>query len=289
MTVATLLMFAAFSTQINAEDTHRGRVTGLEVASNGNVSLDLSSGEDTELNCSNTDYPFTFTLSNLVSEKWFEMLMMARSTNKLMSVSYLPSSSGQCQLTALSIKSSGNEETPGGEDPTEGLSETASGNIAFVGLNGLNKSSFTASGHYLNDEPASAFDGYMLQEALHDDATTRINRGIWLVKRSTDSTDKTNPVWLQVDFGRMVDIAGMRIHINEQSLELGRSPRNVMILTSDDGENFTERDAYTLNYTAVQEGYFSSVYQARYVRVEIKDNYGDTNFIEIDEFEILQD
>lgn len=155
------------------------------------------------------------------------------------------------------------------------------GNIALIGTNDLTIESYSASGTYYLDIPASAFDGYIYPTMLINDASSqRVYRGVWISPRNVN-TDQ----WLQVDFGKLVNISGFRIAIYHG--HQGRLPKDIIIQTSNDGVTFVDQEFLTLDNVADQVINLSSEVQAQYFRLFMKNNYGDKH-IEIDEFEIFQ-
>lgn len=265
-------------------------VNKMQVDNAGNVRFSmLLREEDHEILCDEQGYQFSFVLNNTVMDKWYDTLILARSANSLLNIHYDQLSGNNCDLTAITLPQLYDRATAPGEDPTGGvLKETGNyGNVALTGTNGLNSSSFEASQFYGQDSPQAAFDGYIYSEKSNADAEDKIGRGIWLVKKEfTDG--RLDIPWIQVDFGKQVEIIGTRLFVNKKSLELGRSPRNVTILTSEDGEEFTKLNSFVLSANEVSSTAFAAPVEARYFRMTVESNHGDAGFIEIDEWEFYQ-
>lgn len=257
----------------------------VTLSADGTVQVKVKAAENLEpIICSQSAYDFEFYLESIVSQKWYDALVVANGANGIIDFHY---DDATCMLSALSLtrlsSTDGSSETPKGE-----LDETGNyGNVALIGSNGLTQSSYSASGFYGQDSHVAAFDGYVYSDKINADADDKISRGIWMAAMKDSSGALAEP-WLQVDFGKKVSIAGIRLHINSKSLGLGRSPKSIVLMTSDDGEDFVQYDTYTLPYQALVDGKFTDTLKTRFLRLKVLSNYGDANFVEIDEWEIYQ-
>ncbi|WP_340677941.1 discoidin domain-containing protein [Paraglaciecola sp.] len=257
----------------------------VTLAADGTVHVKVKVAENLDpIICGQSDYDFEFYLESITSQKWYDALVVANNANGIIDFHYDDAS---CMLSALSLtrasSTDGSGETPEGE-----LQETGNyGNVALVGTNGLTQSSYSASAIYGQDSPAAAFDGYVYTDKINADADYKISRGIWMAKMK-DSAGASAEPWIQVDFGKKVTMAGIRLHINAKSLTLGRSPKSIILMTSDDGNEFVQYDTYTLPYQALVDGKFTTTLKTRFLRLKVQSNYGDANFVEIDEWEIYQ-
>lgn len=266
-------------------------VNKLNIDTAGNVRFSvLLREEDDEILCDTSGYHFGFTMNNSVMEKWYDTLMLARSSSSLLNFHYEPTNASHCNLLSITLPKLYERGTGPGEEPDKGsLQETGNyGNVALNGTNGLSNSSFSASDFYGQDAPRAAFDGHTFSEKINADAEDKVGRGIWLVQKSYQNGQLIKP-WLQVDFGKEVAIIGTRLFINSKSLDLGRSPRNVTIETSSDGVEFVELERFVLTASEVTSTAFSGTAKARYFRIVLESNYGDDAFFEIDEWEFYQE
>ena len=159
--------------------------------------------------------------------------------------------------------------------------------MALIGTNGLTAASYSSSAFYTQDTHVAAFDGYVYADKVNAETGDKISRGIWMAKMRESDGSLAEP-WIQVDFGKKVSIAGIRLHINTKSLALGRSAKSIILMTSDDGNEFVQYDTYTLPYQALVDGKFTTTLKTRFLRLKVMSNYGDANFVEIDEWEIYQ-
>ncbi|ALS96978.1 hypothetical protein AT746_00905 [Lacimicrobium alkaliphilum] len=272
-----------------AEDSvqeYAGKVTDLMITKTGNVLVGVNQDDDNVLACQEGDWPLIFQSDSGVGQNWLDFLMLARNTNQKIRIGYLPAHSSRCAVeyvAATAADGYGDGSDPiGGED--DKLIETGIyGNIALIDSNGLTQASFTASSYYRDDVPAAAFDGHTWSDKVNEDAGQKINRGLWLLRR-----EENKDAWIQVDFGQKANISGMRIILNEKASQLGRGPRDVVVQVSNDGENFADHESFRLSNIADQTGSFNSAIEARYLRLQILNNFGDANYIEIDELELYQ-
>ena len=286
----TLSLVASFSAQSEPLE-YESIVNKMQLDAQGNVRFSvLLREEDDEILCDDNGYHFGFVLDNNVMDKWYDTLILARSANNLLNFHYQQLSGSDCELSAIVLPQLYERGTDPGGDPTTGLLlETGNyGNVALIDTNGLSTSSFSASKFYGQDAPQAAFDGYIYSEKSNADAGDKIGRGIWLVKKEYTNGVFNTP-WIQIDFGKEVPILGTRIFVNEKSVELGRNPRNVTILTSNDGEEFTTLEKFVLPAAEITSTAFSVTATARYFRMSIETNNGDATFVEIDEWEFYQE
>jgi len=284
-TLALLTPFAGPAAEDPVQE-YAGKVTDLMITKTGNVLVGVNQDDDNMLVCQEGDWPLIFQSGSDVGQNWLDFMMLARNTNQKIRIGYLPDHSNRCEVeyvAATAADGYGDGSDPiGGED--DKLIETGVyGNIALIDSNGLTPASFTASGYYRDDVPAAAFDGHTWSGKVNEDAGQQINRGLWLLRREQDTA-----AWIQVDFGQKANISGMRIILNEKASQLGRGPRDVVVQVSNDGENFADHESFRLSNIADQTGSFNSAVEARYLRLQILNNFGDANYIEIDELELYQ-
>ena len=285
-----LAAFASFYTLAEPKE-YKSIVNQMQIDAQGKVRLSvLLKEENDEILCSDNGYHFGFELNNATMEKWYDSLILARSSNSFLNFHYEEYSNNNCELTAITFPKLYDRGTDPGEDPTTGLlKETGNyGNVALIGTNGLSSDSFSSNEFYGQDAPQAAFDGYIYSEKANADADEKIARGIWLLEKEFVNGVFQKP-WIQIDFGKEVSILGTRIFINKKSMELGRNPRNVTVQTSNDGEEFTTHEKFVLPSQEVTSTPFSVTAKARYFRLLIESNNGDAKFIEIDEWEFYQE
>lgn len=275
-------------TSMAEQVTYQSIANVLKLSDNGKVAIKLLIREDEgEITCSTGEYDFEFDLSSIVGQKWYDTLILSRTANSLIDFQYDDSSCTLSAITLPKLYRAGNDV--GNETPDGKLAETGEhGNVALIKSNGLTDASYQSSSFYGQDSHVGAFDGYLYKEKINEDADTKLGRGIWMTKR-IDSDNKVVTPWIQVDFGKEVTLSGMRTMINKKSMALGRSPRNIVLLTSEDGKDFTQFESYRLGLREVVDTSFSSAVTSRFIRMQIDSNYGDNNFIEIDEWELSQD
>ena len=286
------LAMLATALQVSAEPIdYESIVNTMRINAQGKVQFSvLLREEDDEILCDDEGYHFNFLLDNNVMDKWYDTLVLARSANSLLNFQYDHLGGSDCELQAITMPLLYQRgETPGEEPGGEKLRTTGNyGNVALVGTNGLSADSYSSNTFYGQDAPEAAFDGYVYTEKTNQDAADKVGRGIWLVKKEYQDGRLVSP-WLQIDFGKEVSLIGTRIFVNKKSLELGRSPRNVTILTSTDGQEFTKYESFVLSLKEVSSTPFSAPLKSRYFRLFIESNYGDDTFIEVDEWELYQE
>jgi hypothetical protein len=284
----SVLLLSLLSCVTFAEQaSYQSLANELRVNSNGDVDVKvLMIDEEDEIACRNDEYDFRFSIEPIVGQRWYDTLLLSRSANSLVDFVY---DTDDCQLAAISLPelydngSSIGRETPEGE-----LKETGeNGNVALIGTNGLSAESYSSSSFYGQDASTAAFDGFVFNIKENQDANEKIGRGLWLANNIDAGGNELTP-WLQIDFGKLVTLAGMRMFINDKSLELGRSPRLIILYTSVDGEEFEEITELQLSLEgSVGSDFFKSI-TARFFRFEVVNNYGDKNYVEIDELELYQ-
>jgi hypothetical protein len=266
-----------------------GKVSNIYTGKTNTIKVGIIREEGNDLACEleeNYQWPLTFERGNSYSEEWFELLNLVRRTQETIRIGYVPSTTSSCEIEYLALMKGdgdGSSVDPAGD----GLSRSGQyGNIALIYTNNLTETSYSASDHRGEDRAAAAFDGYIWEEQIADDLGSPMNRNIWLVEKDADS--ENIEYWLQVAFDREIDISGFRILVNDKSVELGRSPREITVLTSIDGEEFTEQGAYNLSKSVDQRANMPVKITAKYFRIRVDRNYGD-NYIEIDELEVYAD
>lgn len=245
------------------------------------VSL-LKIDNDDELNC--TDSGILFNLEQQYSKVWLDSIVLSRQSQQLLEFTYEESS---CQLTSLKLLPIfvNGDGSSIGSGP---LKETGlNGNVALIGSNGITNESITGGDYYNTDEPAAAFDGYIYTQQVNDESEAKIERGIWLVRDWNDPDQPSKP-WVQVDFGIVAELSGVGLFLNPQSLGLGRLPRYMSVYTSENGEDFELAYETTLSNQEANTLQFPSSIQGRFFKLEFNYNFGDNNYIEVDEIEFYQ-
>lgn len=155
-------------------------------------------------------------------------------------------------------------------------------NIALLHYNGLTMTSYSASNTYGLDDPAGAFDGYTKSDGqINSDALEKIKRGHWV----SGAPNGTNQ-WLQVDFGKNIEISSFRIFCREGYLT--RCPKNVTLQRSNDGVTFMDVQSFQFERTLEQSFSLTHKVSARTFRLFIHDTYGDDT-VQIEEWEIFAD
>ncbi|MEW6990683.1 hypothetical protein AADZ91_08320 [Colwelliaceae bacterium 6441] len=273
---------------------YKGKISDILLGKSDVVKVGIVEEDENDVAClSAEDQPwkFTFERGHSYSKEWFDMLNLVRRTSETIRIGYVENEHSECAIEYLALlKGDNNDGYDGGDQINDSLERTGKyGNIALIYRNGLTEASYTASNYYGSDEPVSAFDGYIFNEQIEDAVGDLINRGIWLVKKSTkeeeDEAGAETEYWLQIEFNAPVNISGFRVVINQKSVELGRSPRHVSILTSFDGIEFEEQGQYTLSKSIDQRANLPEKTEAKIFRIKVNSNFGDS-FIEIDELEV---
>lgn len=259
----------------------------LKINANGDVDVKLLLiNEEGEIECKQDEYDFRFSIEPIVGQRWYDTLLLSRNANSLVEFVY---NTDDCQLSSISLPELYENDTPiRGEIPEGELVETGdNGNVALIGTNGLSAESYSASSFFGHDFPSAAFDGFVLSSKENQDANEKIGRGIWLANNKDADGDLLTP-WLQVDFGQLVTLSGMRLFINDKSVELGRGPSTIILYVSTDGGEYEEITEYQLPLAGSYSSDFPEPITARFFRFEVYNNYGDNNFVEIDELELFQ-
>ncbi|MCC2615001.1 discoidin domain-containing protein [Aestuariibacter halophilus] len=253
----------------------------LTVDQDGQAFLRLFIPDGEGVPCAAESYHFAFATQEQ-GQTWMDMLAMARQLGQNMRFAY---DETDCTLLSVTLPAVFDD---GGTTDIGGMTETGIlGNVALIGTNNLVEASYSASAHYALDTPAGAFDGYSFLDKINEDAGEKISRGIWMAKTRDSDRIPVNP-WVQVDFGKAVRLSGLRVVVNDKSIELGRSPRNVSLYVSNNGTDFAVFESTTLDKLEGVQWDFSRGITARYFRLMVKSNYGDPNFAEIDELEYFQ-
>lgn len=285
-------LLLAVSCSISADEQsvseYTGKIADLYIGKSNAIKVGIVREESNELNCEtyeNNQWPLFFERDKSYSEEWFGILNTVRRTQETIRIGYTASDDSSCSIEYLALlKDDG--IIPDGDSAGDTLQRGGQfGNIAMIYTNNLIESSYSSSDHEGGDIAAAAFDGYLWQEQIKEDVGSLVNRGIWVTKKDKSQNAEH---WLQVEFSRVVDITGFRIMVNEKSVELGRSPRGITILTSQDGEDFTKHGSFTLSKTIDQRANLNSIAEAKYFRIQLDSNYGDSRF-EIDELEVYSD
>jgi hypothetical protein len=286
--ILVLLMIAPLHFVSVAQDIEEfsGQVTDIFIGKSELIKIGVTETEDTPLNCysdESASWQLHFSADMPYSSNWFDILNLVRSTREPIKIGYTPNSDSSCAIEYLALMKA--KEYGSGEVPIDGLTRTGNfGNIALNGTNGLRNNSYSANANYREDEAYSAFDGFSYTKQLSTGVGEKTNRSIWLVKKDIKEYPDDR-YWLQVEFNEFVNVSGFRVVVSEKGTELGRSPRTIIIQSSDDGETFVSHEAFRLSKLADQRINLSEKVEFKYFRILIESNWGDT-FIEIDELEI---
>ena len=251
-----------------------------EVDSQNNAVLHLTKMNGEEPICMAVNFDITASYAQV----WLDMIKTSTVTHRHLSFTF---DDETCQLTQLALTPIFDDAGNGGL-PSGPLQETGLyGNVALIGTNNITEANITSSDHYRNDTPQGAFDGYVFTEQFNEDSQGQINRGMWLTPSKDENGKKQYP-WVEVDFGMAVEIAGAGFFINPRSLELGRLPRNVTLMISQDGVDYEEAFTGTLAKAENNVMSFPSKVTAQYFRLSFNGNFGDKTFLELDEIELYQ-
>ncbi len=229
------------------------------------------------------DEGLSFPLDQQYSSAWLDTVVLSRQQQQLIDFNF---DADTCLINSIAMPMlyEDNEgDVVAGDLQESGLN----GNVALIGTNGLDQDSFRSSQHYKVDEVAAAFDGYLYTQQFNEESSDKIARGIWLSEIKNTSEQDLSP-WVEIDYGYRVTLRGLGVFINKQSLELGRLPRYVTLLTSEDGVDFDEESKFTLSLKESNTFTFSSELNARFFKLRFESNFGDSKFIEIDEIELYQ-
>lgn len=283
--LALLLSFSLHAAE-NSVEEYVGKVSNIYVGKSDVVKIGVVEEEDKYLECASGNWPLFFQQGNNYSDSWLDLLILANRGQSTIRIGYQPDSESNCAIEYLALVQ-GDGISAVDDNGSSSLLRTGEyGNIALIGTNGLTQDSYSASENYGNDIAAAAFDGHTYSEQVNDDAEESIARGLWLAKKDPDNRDK--PFWLQVDFGGLVNISGYRTLVNEQSTDLGRGPKKILVQISTDGEEFIDHETHQLSKAPEQLANLTEKVLAQYVRIVVQSNHGDS-FIEIDELEIFAD
>ncbi|WP_100640665.1 discoidin domain-containing protein [Alteromonas facilis] len=279
LTAACLLSMLAASA--NAEE-YQSIANEVEIGSDNYVNVKfITINEDDEPSC--LEDGIYFPLNEPYASAWLDTMILARQSQQLVKFSY---SAQDCSMSALTLLPLYSDN--GGSYNNGPLEETGlNGNVALIGSNGLEESSISSSEYYNNDSAAAAFDGYVYSQQVNEESQGKIGRGIWLTKQWDSDNVRVNP-WVEVDFGTVVTLSGLGIFINEQSLGLGRLPRTVSISSSNDGQTFTDTMEISLQNNASNTLALPEKLQGRFIKLQFVRNFGDPNYIEVDEIELYQ-
>jgi hypothetical protein len=286
--ILTLLLLAPLHFASVAQDTEEfsGQVTDIFIGKTELIKIGVAETEDAPLNCYSDEtstWQLHFNADMSYSSNWFDILNLVRRTQERIKIGYTPNSDSSCSIEYLALMKA--KDYGNGEVPVDNLTRTGDfGNIALNGTNGLNNNSYLANGFYRSDEAYSAFDGYSYTEQLSAGVGEKTNRNIWLVKKDIKEYPD-NKYWLQVEFNEFVNVSGFRVVLNQKGVDLGRSPKKVIIQSSDDGEHFVSQETFRLSKLADQRINLTEKVEFKYFRILIESNWGDT-YIEIDELEI---
>ncbi|MDN4501037.1 discoidin domain-containing protein [Alteromonadaceae bacterium BrNp21-10] len=277
------LLLSPLQAQESTTQEYVGKITNVFLGKTGSVRLGVSLGEEEYLNCNDSDWPMFFEMGQSYSASWLEFVFQAKAYSRNVRVGYTPSDTSNCSIEYFAIMAGDGESGTAGNG--DNLIHTGDyGNVALINTNGLVQANYRASGYYNNDAPAGAFDGYIFGEQINDAAGDAVNRSIWLTKK--DKTEGAEE-WLEVGFNSEIYFTGFRMMINEKSRALGRGVRNLIVQVSTDGETFEDYEAFQMLNATDQIVSLSTPVDVTHIRFNVVSNYGDSNFIEIDEIEIL--
>jgi hypothetical protein len=288
LSLALITSSIVFATEQSVSE-YTGKISNIYVGKTETIKVGVVREEENEFNCGLNDeyqWPLQFQQGQLYSEEWFDILNLVRRTQETIRIGYTANTDSRCDIEYLALLKGD------GSDPDDGsVGDSLSrhgryGNIALIYTNNLDESNYSASDHTGGDRAASAFDGHLWQEQIDEDLGSLINRGIWVVEKTSEENNDGH--WLQVEFEKVINVTGFRIMVNAKSVESGRSPRSITILSSVDGEKFVEQGGYSLSKSIEQRANLDSNIELKYFRVRVDSNYGNA-FIEIDELEVYSD
>ncbi|GHE76749.1 discoidin domain-containing protein [Thalassotalea profundi] len=286
--IAIFMSCAIYATEQSVAE-YTGKVSNLYIGKSESIKVGVVHEEANELECdlnNSSEWSLYFEQGQPYSKNWLEILNLVRRTQETIRIGYLPNSNSRCSIEYLALlKGDGTDSTSGGIG--DYLTRHGQyGNIALIYNNNLTESNYSASDHSGGDIAAAAFDGYIWQQQIDKNLGSLINRGIWVVEKDAQDTEKE--YWLQVRFDDVVNVTGFRIMVNEKSVGLGRSPRSITVLTSIDGVDFTDNGSYVLSKAIDQRANLDSIIELKYLRIRVNSNYGNS-YIEIDELEVYSD
>jgi hypothetical protein len=286
--ILVLLMLAPLHFVSAAQDTEEfsGQVTGIFIGKSELIKVGVAETEDAPLNCysdETSSWQLHFNADMPYSNNWFDILNLVRSTREPIKIGYTPNSDSTCAIEYLALMKA--KDYGSGEVPNDNLTRTGNfGNIALNGTNGLHNNSYSANGFYNADAAYSAFDGFTYTKQLSVGVGEKTNRSIWLIRKDNKAYPDQQ-YWLQIEFNEFITVSGFRVVVSEKGTELGRSPKSIIIQSSDDGENFVTQETFRLSKLADQRINLTEKSEFKYFRVLIESNWGDT-YIEIDELEV---
>jgi hypothetical protein len=286
--ILVLLMLAPLHFVSVAQDTEEfsGQVTDIFVGKSELIKIGVVETEEAPLNCysdETSSWQLHFNAEMPYSSNWFDILNLVRNTREIIKIGYTPNSDSSCAIEYLALMKA--KDYGNGEVPLDGLTRTGNfGNIALNGTNDLHDNSYSTNGFYGSDEAYSAFDGFNYTKQLSTGVGEQTNRGIWLIRKDIKEYPD-GKYWLQVEFNEFVNVSGFRVVVTEKGVELGRSPKHIIIQSSDNGENFVSQETFRLSKLADQRINLTEKAEFKYFRVLIESNWGDS-FIQIDELEI---
>ncbi len=276
-----LLSSLLLSTTVGAE-TYKSIANEIVIDDQNKISISmLKMDSEDEIDC--LEEGLTFDLQEPFSEVWLDSIFLSRQSQQLLEFTY---SSSDCELTSvkmLPIFTSGGGVVGAGPLEESGLN----GNVALIGTNGITSESISSGEYYNRDEPAAAFDGYIYSQQANEDSEGKIARGIWLTKQWDSANQRVKP-WVQMDFGTVVELSGIGVFINAQSQGLGRLPRYLSLYMSENGQDFELVYEATLQNQESNSLQFPSKIEGRLFKLEFNYNFGDGNYIEVDEIEFYQ-
>lgn len=282
---AALLLALPLTAEENTTEEYIGRVTNIHMGKSNEVKVGIELAEDETIDCFSDDWPLYFEIGESYSASWLDFLLLVNRTRDKVRIGYQPNANSNCMIEYIAIMEQ-DGVLGNGDDVTGDPSLTRTGqygNVALINSNDLKAINYSSSHSYGSDKAASAFDGHILNESINSHADEMISRGIWLMKKAPNDEQ-----WLQVEFNDFVEVSGFRVVLNQQSVDLGRLPKEIIIQASDDGISYADYDTFTLNKTKDQRALLTGKISLRYFRILINSNYGDS-FIEIDELEVFAD
>jgi hypothetical protein len=160
------------------------------------------------------------------------------------------------------------------------------GTISLIGTNGLTASSFSASSVVASSYPVAAlFDGHIednnnIPYSINDSAGAYYGTySAWSAAQYAISG-----VTISINFEDVVDIQGLRLYgrINGSS----RSVKDFTLQKSTDGSVWSDVQTFT-SITRGGQNLLNSGIKTQHMRLLIISNYGDSNYLQLDEIEIF--
>ena len=168
-------------------------------------------------------------------------------------------------------------------------------NLSLVGTNGLSPNSFTSSSSlYTDNYGVGAFDGFIYEgssarwvQSNPDALPVNSFSEPWNTSWWYSEIYQTENQWLQIAYDREINMKGFRIFSGAtHSYIYNRLPKDIDLLYSNDGSNWTLHESFTMPKTLPTSYNLMSDITAKYFRFYIKNNHGDTKYIAINELEI---